>query len=77
MRWVVYVALMGKGEAKTGFWCGNRREKVPWVESGVDGSIMLRWIYVVHTRCNDKIYDESSGSGMWRYGLDWAEIRYC
>jgi len=45
---------MGKGEACTEFWCENRREEIHWVESGVNGRIVLRWIYVVHTIGNDK-----------------------
>jgi hypothetical protein len=32
---------MGRGEACTGFWWGNLREKDP----GVDGRIILRWIF--------------------------------
>jgi len=54
MRRMVHVARMGRGEECTGFWCGNREEEMHWVESGVDGRIVLRWNYVVHTRGNDK-----------------------
>ena len=30
MRWVGYVARMGRGEVYTGFWWGNRREGATW-----------------------------------------------
>jgi len=32
MIWVGHVARMGRGEACTGFWCGNREEEIHWVE---------------------------------------------
>jgi hypothetical protein len=36
---------MGRGEACTGFWWGNPRERDQWGDPGVDGRIILRWIY--------------------------------
>jgi hypothetical protein len=36
---------MGKGEAYTGFWCGNLRERDYLQDPGVDGRIILRWIF--------------------------------
>jgi hypothetical protein len=36
---------MGKGEACTGFWWGNLRERDQWGDSGVDERIILRWIF--------------------------------
>jgi len=41
MRWVGHVVCLGEGEASTGFWWGNLKERDP----GIDGSIILRWIY--------------------------------
>jgi hypothetical protein len=32
-------------EAYTGFWWGNLRERDRWGELGVDGRIILRWIF--------------------------------
>jgi hypothetical protein len=26
-------------------WCGNLRERAHWGETGVDGKIILRWIF--------------------------------
>jgi hypothetical protein len=34
----------GRGEACTGFWCGNPSEKAHLGDSDVDGRIILRWI---------------------------------
>jgi len=33
--------VWGRGEAHTGFWWGNLRERDP----GVNGRIILRWIF--------------------------------
>jgi len=45
MRWAGHVACMGRGEACTGFWWGNQRERDHWGDPGVDGRIILRWIF--------------------------------
>ena len=29
----------------TGFWCGNLRERDHWSDQGLDGRIILRWIF--------------------------------
>jgi hypothetical protein len=34
-----------RGEACTGFWWGNLRERDHWGDPGVDGRIILRWIF--------------------------------
>jgi hypothetical protein len=36
---------MGRGEACIGFRWGNLRERGHLVDPGVDGSIILRWIF--------------------------------
>jgi hypothetical protein len=36
---------MGRGGACTGFWWGNLRIKDHWGDPGVDGRIILRWIF--------------------------------
>jgi hypothetical protein len=40
-----HVARMGRGEACTGYWLGNVRERDHWKDPGVEGSIILRWIF--------------------------------
>jgi hypothetical protein len=45
MRWAGYVARMGRGEGCTGFWWGNLRDKDHLGNPGVDGRIILRWIF--------------------------------
>ena len=36
---------MGRGKAYTGFWWGNLRERNRLGDPGVDGRIILRWIF--------------------------------
>jgi hypothetical protein len=45
MRWTGHVARMGRGEACTGFWWRNLRERDHWGDPGVLGRIILRWIF--------------------------------
>jgi len=40
-----HVARMGKGEAHAGFCWGNLRERDHFGDPGVDGRIILRWIF--------------------------------
>jgi hypothetical protein len=44
MRLVGHVARMGSGEAYTGLWLGNLRERDHLGDPGVDGRIIVRWI---------------------------------
>ena len=45
MRWAGHVARMGGGEAYTGFWWGNLKEREHLGDPGLDGWIILRWIF--------------------------------
>jgi hypothetical protein len=45
MRWAGHVALMGRVEMYRGFWWGNLREGDHLEDSGVDGRIILRYIF--------------------------------
>jgi hypothetical protein len=45
MRWAEHVAWRGRGEAYIGFWWGNLRERDQWGDPGIDGRIIVRWIY--------------------------------
>jgi len=40
-----HVVLMGRGEAYTRFWWGNLWERDHSEEPGVDGRILLRWVF--------------------------------
>ena len=44
MRWAGYVERMGESSG-VGFWCGNLRERDHLEHPGVDGRIILRWIF--------------------------------
>jgi hypothetical protein len=33
------------GEACTGFWWGTLRERDHWGDRGIDGRIIIRWIF--------------------------------
>jgi hypothetical protein len=52
---------MGMGEACTGSWFGNLRERDHWGDPYVDGRIMLRW--------NFRNWDV----GVWT-GLGWLKV---
>jgi hypothetical protein len=43
MRWMGYVACMGRGEVFTGFWLGGPKGRERWGDLGVGGRITLRW----------------------------------
>jgi len=45
MRWAGHVGRMGRGEVYTEVWWGNLGEKDHLGDPGVDGRIILRWIF--------------------------------
>jgi hypothetical protein len=45
MRLAGHVAQMGKEDECTGVCWGNLRERDHWGDPGVDGRIILRWIF--------------------------------
>jgi hypothetical protein len=45
LKWAWHEARMGKGEEHTEFWWGNLREGNILDDPGVDGRIILRWIF--------------------------------
>jgi hypothetical protein len=45
MGWVGNVACMGEGEEHIGFWCGDLMVRVHLEDLGVQGRIILKWIF--------------------------------
>jgi len=45
MRWTGHVARTGRGEKYTELWWGNLRKEDHLEGLGVDGRIILRWIF--------------------------------
>jgi hypothetical protein len=45
MRWVAQLARMGSRESYTVFWWGYLRERDHLEDTGIDGRLMLRWIF--------------------------------
>ena len=45
LRLARHVARMGRNEAYIGFWWGNLRERDHLGDPGVEGRIILRWIF--------------------------------
>jgi hypothetical protein len=45
IRWARHVARMGEGRGVYRFWWGNLREGDHWRDPGVDGRIILGWIF--------------------------------
>jgi len=64
MRLAGYVARTGRGEAYTGFSWGYLRERDHLGEPGLDGRVILRWIF------------REVGFGVW-IGSSWLGIGTC
>ena len=45
MRWAVNLARVGRGEVYTRFWWGNLRERDHFEDAGLDGRIILKWVF--------------------------------
>jgi len=56
MGYIGDIACVGRGEAYTGFWWENLRERNHLGDPGVDGRIILRWIF---RKWNVKVWIQS------------------
>jgi hypothetical protein len=45
MRWAGHVARRERGEVYRGFWWRNLRDRDHLEDQGLDGKIILRWIF--------------------------------
>jgi len=45
MSWAGHVAYKGGREVHTGLWWGNLRERNCLEDPGLDGKLILRWIF--------------------------------
>jgi len=68
IRWEGYLARMGREEAYTGFWWGNLRERDHLGNTGVDGKIILRWIF---RKWNVRV---CTGSSWLRIGIGGGQL---
>jgi hypothetical protein len=59
-----HLARMGSREVCIGVWWENLKDRDQWGDPGVDGRIMLGWIF------------KKSDVGVWT-GLDWLRIETC
>ena len=46
--------MLGRGEVHAGFWWGNMRERDHLEDLGVDGRIILKWIF---KKSDDEVWD--------------------
>jgi hypothetical protein len=45
VRWAGHVACMGRGEAYADFWWGNLRDGDHLGDLGIDGKVIIRWVF--------------------------------
>jgi len=65
MRWAGHVACTEDRKVCTGFWWGNLRERDHLEVPGVDGRIILRWIF---TKWDVEAKTGSSWLSIWTGG---------
>ena len=61
---------MGRGEVYTGFWWGDLREGGHLVDPGVDGNILLKWIFTKWVGGGMDWFDLAQDRGRWRALVD-------
>ena len=65
MRRAEHVARVGRGEVHTGFWWGNMKERAHLEDPGVEGRVVLKWIF---KKCDGGIdwIDLAQNRDRWR-----------
>jgi hypothetical protein len=57
--------VWGRGEVHTGFWWGNLKERDHLKDPGVDGRIILKWIFEKWDGVTDWIYLAQDRDTWW------------
>jgi hypothetical protein len=65
MRWAGKVARMGRGKGRRRFSCGDLRERDHFEDLGIDGRIILKWIFKTWVEGMDWI-DMAQTRDRWR-----------
>ena len=72
MRWAGHVGRMGRGEVHVGFWWENLRESERLEYPGIDGSMILKWVFQMWDGALTGLIWLRTGTGgrlLWTFGF--------